>query len=47
MAFSAMVAQAAEKLYVYNWTQNVPSSLLEQYTKETGIELIYSTLEIN
>ena len=47
MAFSAMVAQAAEKLYVYNWTEYVPSSLLEQFTKETGIEVIYSTFESN
>lgn len=47
MAFSAVVAQAAEKLYVYNWTEYVPSSLLEQFTKETGIEVIYSTFESN
>lgn len=47
LAFSAMTAQAAEKLYVYNWTEYVPSSLLEQFTKETGIEVIYSTFESN
>lgn len=47
VAFSAMAAQAAEKLYVYNWTEYVPSSLLEQFTKETGIEVIYSTFESN
>lgn len=40
-------AQASEKLYVYNWTEYVPSSLLEQFTKETGIEVIYSTFESN
>lgn len=47
VAFSAFTAQAAEKLYVYNWTEYVPSSLLEQFTKETGIEVIYSTFESN
>ena len=47
MAFSSVVANAAEKLYVYNWTEYVPSSLLEQFTKETGIEVIYSTFESN
>lgn len=47
IAFSAMSAQAAEQLYVYNWTEYVPSSLLEQFTDETGIEVIYSTFESN
>lgn len=47
IAFSAFTAQAAEKLYVYNWTEYVPSSLLEQFQKETGIEVIYSTFESN
>lgn len=47
VAFSAMAAQAAEKLYVYNWTEYVPSALIEQFTKETGIEVIYSTFESN
>ncbi|WGE42245.1 extracellular solute-binding protein [Actinobacillus equuli] len=47
LAFSALTAQAAEKLYVYNWTEYVPSSLLEKFTKETGIEVIYSTFESN
>lgn len=47
MAISALTANAAEKLYVYNWTEYVPSSLLEQFSKETGIEVIYSTFESN
>ncbi|MCK3655493.1 spermidine/putrescine ABC transporter substrate-binding protein [Pasteurellaceae bacterium Macca] len=47
VAFSAVSVQAAEKLYVYNWTEYVPSSLLEKFTKETGIEVIYSTFESN
>ncbi|MDP8079099.1 extracellular solute-binding protein [Phocoenobacter skyensis] len=40
-------AQATDKLYVYNWTEYVPSSLLAQFTEETGIEVIYSTFESN
>ena len=47
VALFAITAQAAEKLYVYNWTEYVPSSLLEQFNKETGIEVIYSTFESN
>ncbi|AKO45335.1 extracellular solute-binding protein [[Haemophilus] ducreyi] len=47
LAYFSIAAQAAEKLYVYNWTEYVPSSLLEQFTKETGIEVIYSTFESN
>ena len=39
-------AFAQEKLYVYNWTDYVPSSLVAEFTKETGIEVIYSTFEI-
>lgn len=38
---------AAEKLYVYNWTEYIPPSLLKQFTKETGIEVVYSTFESN
>lgn len=34
-------------LYFYNWTEYVPPGLLEQFTKETGIKVIYSTYESN
>ncbi|SUB59589.1 Spermidine/putrescine-binding periplasmic protein precursor [Phocoenobacter uteri] len=48
LAFGVTLSvQAAEKLYVYNWTEYVPSTLLEQFTEETGIEVIYSTFESN
>lgn len=45
--FASQASLAAEKLYVYNWTDYVPPSLIEQFTKETGIEVIYSTFESN
>ncbi|OOF69886.1 extracellular solute-binding protein [Rodentibacter caecimuris] len=38
---------ANEKLYVYNWTDYVPPELVAEFTKETGIEVIYSTFESN
>lgn len=41
------VSALAQKLYVYNWTEYIPSKLLAEFTKETGIEVIYSTFESN
>ena len=35
------------KLYFYNWSEYIPNSLLEEFTKETGIKVIYSTYESN
>ncbi|MXP50993.1 spermidine/putrescine ABC transporter substrate-binding protein PotD [Pantoea sp. SoEX] len=40
-------ADVNNTLYFYNWTEYVPSGLLEQFTKETGIKVIYSTYESN
>ncbi|MBK4775359.1 spermidine/putrescine ABC transporter substrate-binding protein PotD [Candidatus Pantoea edessiphila] len=34
-------------LYFYNWTEYVPTGLLEQFTKETGIKVVLSTYESN
>ncbi|MEX9950751.1 spermidine/putrescine ABC transporter substrate-binding protein PotD [Providencia rettgeri] len=51
MAASIGTATAADDnkdvLYFYNWTEYVPPGLLEQFTKETGIKVIYSTYESN
>jgi spermidine/putrescine transport system substrate-binding protein len=38
---------AAEKVYIYNWTEYIPESVLEQFTAETGIEVIYTTYDSN
>ena len=38
---------AGEKVYVYNWTEYIPESVLEQFTEETGIEVVYSTYDSN
>ncbi len=45
--FCASPAAAAEKVYVYNWTEYIPDSVLRQFTEETGIEVIYSTYDSN
>ncbi|SUB34248.1 spermidine/putrescine-binding periplasmic protein PotD3 [[Pasteurella] mairii] len=47
ISFFSLSSLANEKLYVYNWTDYVPSNLIAQFTKETGIEVIYSTFESN
>lgn len=43
----AFQALASDKVYVYNWTEYLPEDVLEQFTKETGIEVIYSTYDSN
>lgn len=47
LTFLSSTTFASQKLYVYNWTEYIPSSLLAQFTQETGIEVIYSTFESN
>ncbi|MBS6032791.1 MAG: spermidine/putrescine ABC transporter substrate-binding protein PotD [Pantoea sp.] len=49
LALGMQSAQAddGKTLYFYNWTEYVPPGLLEQFTKETGIKVIYSTYESN
>ncbi|QJC36864.1 extracellular solute-binding protein [Enterobacteriaceae endosymbiont of Donacia vulgaris] len=34
-------------IFFYNWTEYVPQEILDQFTKETGIKIIYSTYESN
>ncbi|UTV29100.1 extracellular solute-binding protein [Photobacterium atrarenae] len=45
--FSGMANAADDELYFYNWSEYIPSEVLEQFTKETGIKVIYSTYESN
>ncbi len=35
------------ELYFYNWSEYIPSDVLEEFSKETGIRVIYSTYESN
>ena len=34
-------------LYVYNWSEYMPDSVLKNFTKETGIKVKYSTYDSN
>ncbi|QKJ86797.1 spermidine/putrescine ABC transporter substrate-binding protein PotD [Paramixta manurensis] len=47
LGLHSAVAADNNTLYFYNWTEYVPPGLLEQFTKETGIKVIYSTYESN
>jgi spermidine/putrescine transport system substrate-binding protein len=43
----AAAAPAKQKVVVYNWTEYLPESALQAFTKETGIEVEYATYESN
>lgn len=45
--FSASSFAADQELYFYNWSEYIPNEVLEDFTKETGIKVIYSTYESN
>ncbi len=45
--FSASSMAADKTLYFYNWSEYVPEQVLQDFTKETGIKVIYSTYESN
>ncbi|QJC36046.1 extracellular solute-binding protein [Enterobacteriaceae endosymbiont of Donacia cincticornis] len=34
-------------IFFYNWTEYVPQEILNQFTKETGIKIVYSTYDSN
>jgi spermidine/putrescine transport system substrate-binding protein len=38
---------ASKELYVYNWSEYMPDSVLEEFTAETGIKVIMSTYDSN
>jgi spermidine/putrescine transport system substrate-binding protein len=40
-------ASAGGEVYVYNWTEYVPEAVLNQFTEETGIKVIYTTYDSN
>lgn len=46
--FLAMPSLAVSKeLYVYNWSEYLPDSVLRDFTKETGVKVIMSTYDSN
>ena len=40
-------AFSAEKVYVYNWTEYIPESVITLFSKDTGTTEIYTTYESN
>lgn len=46
VGFNSAIA-AEKELYFYNWSEYIPSDVLDEFTKETGIKVIYSTYESN
>ena len=41
-------AQAQEKVVnVYNWSDYIDESIIEEFTKETGIKVVYDTFDSN
>lgn len=45
--FTTSVMADDQELYFYNWSEYIPNEVLENFTKETGIKVIYSTYESN
>lgn len=45
LAFAA--AKGSGEVIVYNWSDYIPEDVLRDFTKETGIKVVYSTYESN
>ncbi len=38
---------ANQEVYVYNWSEYIPDEVLQQFEKETGIKVVYTTYDSN
>ena len=47
LAAMPLAAGAAGQVVVYNWSEYIPEEVLDQFTEETGIRVVYSTYESN
>src|SRR5436190_17193078 len=48
LAGSATIATAQERVVnVYNWSDYIDASILEDFTKETGIKVVYDVFDSN
>ncbi|MCL1939114.1 MAG: spermidine/putrescine ABC transporter substrate-binding protein [Desulfovibrionaceae bacterium] len=48
LASVSFAAQKAKRqVVVYNWSEYIPQDVLDDFTKETGIKVVYSTFESN
>jgi spermidine/putrescine transport system substrate-binding protein len=46
-AGSTAKASGKNQVVVYNWSEYIPQSVLDDFTRETGIKVVYSTFESN
>ena len=46
-AQSTSKLQKSREVVVYNWSEYIPSDVLSDFTRETGIKVVYSTYESN
>lgn len=44
---AAPASSGPQKVVIYNWTEYIPAAVLDQFTKETGIQVEYATYESN
>lgn len=47
MAIGHMAAAADREVRVYNWSDYIDESILEEFTKETGIKVVYDVFDSN
>lgn len=47
LLLGAAEAQQRKEVYVYNWSDYIDFKILEDFTKETGIQVIYDTYDSN
>jgi spermidine/putrescine transport system substrate-binding protein len=50
LSFSVVLAEIQpleQKVSVYNWSEYIPEGVLEEFTKETGIKVDYTTFDSN
>src|SRR3712207_9559352 len=48
LALSGSAAVAQDKVvHVYNWSDYIDESILEDFTKETGIKVVYDVFDSN
>ncbi len=47
LGFGTAWAQQRKEVYVYNWSDYIDFKILDDFTKETGIQVIYDTYDSN
>jgi putrescine transport system substrate-binding protein len=45
--FGAATGASAEEIHVYNWSDYIDEQILADFTKETGIKVVYDTFDTN